>query len=290
MKATGLTLTAVAALAGLIAIVRHGRAALAPALAAACAFAVVIGIWIAVAPAAGRALAADELLGRTTWALVAWLVVLALAVPVRSGRRAVAAVVVGAAAIGALLIALGDATPIAGHLERAGNTAAYIWQIFLPRPSFMTDHWAQGWPRTFIDVYVRQAFGGYGQLAHVIPDSRAYLVLAGALVALAGAALTFRRRRGAVRARGWELALLVAVPVAVVVGVEFAYTTGGVRSVPAEQGRYLFPAAAAVGALVALAAAGLRPAAARAAVAVAVIAMGALALDGRLFYLSGTYL
>jgi hypothetical protein len=70
-----------------------------------------------------------------------------------------------------------------------------------------------------------------------------YVVIA--LASLAAAALCVAavvRHRPAARRLGWELAVLLLALAGVVAGVEGAYFTGTPRAVPAEQGRYIFPA------------------------------------------------
>jgi hypothetical protein len=277
MKATALSLSAVLAVVLLAGLVRHGGGALRPALAALGAWLLPLAAWVLVAPRVGRDAAAGELSGQIATALGAVLALQLLAPVLRRGPRATLAALAGVAALGVGVVAV--------H-ERAGTAFSYIWQIFLPRPGFMTDHWAQGWPNTFVDVYLRETFGGYGQLAFIVPDSRGHLVLAGAVALAALGVWSWRKRRG----HGWAPALLLVAPVAVVIAVELAYVTADVRAVPAEQGRYLFPAAAAVAALAALAPIGLGARWSRAVAAVAVVGMAGLALDGRLFYLAEAYL
>jgi hypothetical protein len=51
------------------------------------------------------------------------------------------------------------------------------------------------------------------------------------------------RRRARAWALGWELAVLIVAIAGVIGGVEAAYYTDQARSVPAEQGRYVFTAA-----------------------------------------------
>jgi hypothetical protein len=58
------------------------------------------------------------------------------------------------------------------------------------------------------------------------------------------------RYRAAVRARGWELAVVALFPVCVLLAVEAAFfAPSGGRTVVAEQGRYIFPAIAALAAI-----------------------------------------
>lgn len=126
-------------------------------------------------------------------------------------------------------------------LDDLGTYFEYSWQMFLPRLPFMTDLHVQKWPA--FDVFVEGGWGAFGWLVVRFPQW-VYVVIA--LVAIAAAiacaAAVWQRRRGATRALGWELAVLVLAVAGVIAGVEAAYFTGTPRGVPAEQGRYAFTA------------------------------------------------
>jgi hypothetical protein len=80
-----------------------------------------------------------------------------------------------------------------------------------------------------------------------------YLLIIIVMVAVALLAISAAlRERIAVRRRGFEVAVIGLYPVCVLVAVEAAFFApdGGGRAVVAEQGRYIFPAIAALAAIV----------------------------------------
>jgi len=129
---------------------------------------------------------------------------------------------------------------------------SWLWQIFVPiRPPFMQDFTVVHWP--FYNVYVRRGFGSFGWYAIEFPQWLYLLVVAvvAALGALGLRALHLYRR--AALDRAGAIGFLVLVPVVVICAVEAAYLPLGglpIDGTP-EQGRYAFPAIAAVAALVA---------------------------------------
>jgi hypothetical protein len=123
----------------------------------------------------------------------------------------------------------------------------YLWETFLPRLPFMPHLFPE---HVAFDVYVRGGWAAFGWLSVQLPK---WVYLAIALVLAACGVLVLAlavHERPALRRRAWELAVLVLAPVCVVAAVAAAYFDPSGRTVPAEQGRYLFPA---VGALAAIA-------------------------------------
>jgi 4-amino-4-deoxy-L-arabinose transferase-like glycosyltransferase len=125
-------------------------------------------------------------------------------------------------------------------LDAPSTYLSYTWQMFLPRLPFMNDLHVQKWPS--FDVFIEGGWAAFGWLTVRFP-MWVYVVIV--LVSLAMAALcvvgVVRHRRAAWRL-GWELAVLLVALTGVIAGVEAAYFTGEARAVPAEQGRYIFPA------------------------------------------------
>jgi hypothetical protein len=153
--------------------------------------------------------------------------------------------------------------PVAGHAQAGGIAAAsalttaeqmpgrfavYLWELFLPRLSFMGDLFPAGWP--FRQVYVERGWGAFGWYTWLFP-SWVYtaIVIAMGLVALLALSAAVRERV-AVLARFFEVAVIALFPICVLVAVEAAYfAPNGGRTVVAEQGRYIFPAIAALAAI-----------------------------------------
>jgi hypothetical protein len=129
-----------------------------------------------------------------------------------------------------------------------GRFLVYLWELFLPRLSFMGALFPHGWP--FEEIYVVRGWGAFGWYTWIFPNW-VYLAIILAMAAVGLLALsTAVRERIAVRARGFEIAVIALFPVCVLVAVEAAFfTPSGGRTVVAEQGRYIFPAIAALAAI-----------------------------------------
>jgi hypothetical protein len=132
----------------------------------------------------------------------------------------------------------------------------YLWELFLPRLSFMGELFPQGWP--FFQVYIERGWGAFGWYMYLFPRWVFVIIVAVmAVVGVLGLRAAWTRRR-ALAARGWELLVLVLWPIAVLVAVEAAFfAPNGGRTVVAEQGRYIFPAIGALAALAVLGSFGL---------------------------------
>jgi hypothetical protein len=139
---------------------------------------------------------------------------------------------------------VGGAT-VSGTIDRALDAPdtflSYTWQMFLPRLPFMTDLHVQKWPA--FEVFIETGWAAFGSLVVRFPQWVYLVILAASLAAAALCAVAVVRRRARAWALGWELAVLIAAIAGVIGGVEAAYYTDQARSVPAEQGRYVFTAA-----------------------------------------------
>ncbi|MFI5003705.1 MAG: DUF2142 domain-containing protein [Solirubrobacterales bacterium] len=153
--------------------------------------------------------------------------------------------------------------PVAGHPPGGGIAAAgalttaehmpgrflvYLWELFLPRLGFMGSLFPPGWP--FKSIYIVRGWGAFGWYTWVFPNwvYNAIILAIGVvgLLALSGAV----RERLAVRSRTFEVAVIALFPICVLVAVEAAFfAPNGGRTVVAEQGRYIFPAIAALAAI-----------------------------------------
>jgi Predicted membrane protein (DUF2142) len=152
---------------------------------------------------------------------------------------------------------------IAGHSSALGGTSAsgairaaeqmptrflvYLWEIFLPRLPFMAEHLPPGWP--FRAIYVVSGWGAFGWDVLTFP-SWVYevIVIAMGLVGLLALSAAVRFWP-AVRARGFEAAVIVLFPISTSVAVEATFFNGGAPLPIREQGRYIFPAISALAAI-----------------------------------------
>ncbi len=124
----------------------------------------------------------------------------------------------------------------------------YLWELFLPRLSFMGEHFPPGWP--FKAVYVVRGWGAFGWYVWEFPDWVYKAIID--VMALVGllALVTAIRSRSAALARGFELAVIALFPICTLVAVEASFFDPAAgRTAFAEQGRYIFPAIAALAAI-----------------------------------------
>ncbi|HMD57061.1 MAG TPA: glycosyltransferase family 39 protein [Solirubrobacteraceae bacterium] len=139
----------------------------------------------------------------------------------------------------------------------AGNAAlqhplgylSYVWQVFLPRLSFMSPHFeGTGWP-AFV-IFVERGWGAFGWYDVFFRPWVYDVILAVMLLFVPMGLIAARREWRFVRANAVELALLVLMPVAVIAGFEAAFYSEAIRNFVPEFGRYAFPAIAPVAVLV----------------------------------------
>jgi 4-amino-4-deoxy-L-arabinose transferase-like glycosyltransferase len=139
------------------------------------------------------------------------------------------------------------ATEVVSLAEKMpGRFLVYLWELFLPQLSFMGRLFPPGWP--FREVYVVRGWAAFGWYAWIFPNwvytVIVYAMGAAALLAIAAAI----RHWQALRRRLFEVLVILMLPVCVLVAVEAAFfaPNGGGRTAYAEQGRYIFPAIAAL--------------------------------------------
>jgi hypothetical protein len=128
-----------------------------------------------------------------------------------------------------------------GALSNIPDALSYLWQVFLPRLPFMTDHWTLTWPA--VDIYAKRGWGAFGWYAISWPDALYTVIMLG-MVGIAGlgvAALV--RWRAWTRRNLFEILFLLAAVGGVIGTIHFAYYTPGDHGPEhfPEQGRYLFP-------------------------------------------------
>ncbi len=148
-------------------------------------------------------------------------------------------------------------TPGTGSAVGATSTAlehplgylGYLWEVFLPRLSFMAPHFESTNYPAFV-IFVERGSGAFGWYDVFFPNW-VYVVILIAMLLVPLLALVAARREWAFVKRNLpEAAILVLMPIAVVAGFEAAFYTTGARTVIAEFGRYAFPAIAPLSVLV----------------------------------------
>jgi hypothetical protein len=184
----------------------------------------------------------------------------------RHGRRDVPAL---AATAGAFLAVRGGWSllqpvfypSVAGHATAGGGVSAtssislaehmpgrflvYLWELFLPRLPFMGTLFPPGWP--FKAIYLVRGWASFGWYTWSFPNW-VYGAILATMIAIGVLAIsTAIRERVAAMSRFFELAVIALFPVCVLLAVEAAFfDPAGDRTVVAEQGRYIFPAIAAL--------------------------------------------
>lgn len=171
--------------------------------------------------------------------------------------------------------------------SQARSYLSYTWQTFFPPLPGMLDRWTQPWP--FFEIYVKRGFGAFGWYAYTVPSAALWSVVAAMGGVIGSGIYTLARAwRSAWRFK-WEIAFFIVLLASVLGGVAAVYQTLVPRPLPAEQGRYAFPAAVAVATLTVGAFIGLGPVVRRWVVVGLVVGMGVLGVMGRLAYLAGAY-
>jgi hypothetical protein len=149
----------------------------------------------------------------------------------------------GSATVGA------NASAVGGALGDVPGFLSYLWQVFLPKLPFMASHFPPGQYPAF-SIFVVRGWAAFGSYTVTFPHWVYVVILAAMLSAIPLAVVAARREWRWVCRNRLELAALILMPVAVILGFEAAYYTPGVRPVIAEVGRYAFPAIAPLAVLV----------------------------------------
>jgi 4-amino-4-deoxy-L-arabinose transferase-like glycosyltransferase len=125
---------------------------------------------------------------------------------------------------------------------------SYLWEVFLPRLSFMAPHFAIDFPG-FV-IFVERGWGAFGWFDVFFPHWVYVTILVAMLAVAVLGVVAVRREWVLMRANALELGILLLMPIAVVAGFEAAFYTAGARLAVVEFGRYAFPAIAPVAVLV----------------------------------------
>jgi hypothetical protein len=134
-----------------------------------------------------------------------------------------------------------NATAVSGALHDIPDFLSYLWEVFLPRLPFMARHFPAGVYPAF-EIFVERGWATFGWYTVSFPHWVYVVILTAMLAVIPLSAWAARREWSWVCRHRLDLLVLVAVPVAVIVGFEAAYYTAGVRPVIGEVGRYAFPA------------------------------------------------
>jgi hypothetical protein len=126
---------------------------------------------------------------------------------------------------------------------------AYVWQIYLPRLSFMARHYETTGLPGFV-IFVERGWGAFGWYEVLFPHWVYVTILVVMLAVVVLAVIAARREWEFVRGHPIELAVLSLIPTSVVAGFAAAFYTTGVHKGIPEYGRYVFPAIAPLAVLV----------------------------------------
>jgi len=164
----------------------------------------------------------------------------------------------------------------------------YVWEVFLPRLSFMAPHFETATLPGFV-IFVERGWGAFGWYDVFFPQWVYTVICALMLAVVPLGLLAARREQGFLRRNLPEAAILLLMPIAVVAGFEAAFYTTGTRTVIAEFGRYAFPALAPLAVLVVASLHAFGRRWALPAGAALLVAMLALSYSAQLVTLTGFY-
>ena len=125
----------------------------------------------------------------------------------------------------------------------------YLWQVFLPRLSFMAPHFESTAFPAFV-IFDERGWGAFGWYDVFFPHWVYVVILVAMLIVPLLAIVAAGREWAFVRRNLPEAAILLLMPIAVVAGFEAAFYTTGARDFIPEFGRYAFPAIAPLAVLV----------------------------------------
>lgn len=126
---------------------------------------------------------------------------------------------------------------------------ASVWQIYLPRLSFMARHYETMGVPAFV-IFVERGWGAFGWYEVLFPHWVYVVVLITMLATPILGVLAARREWRFVPRYRIEFAVLLLVPISVAAGVEATFYTTVVHNDIPEYGRYALPAIAPLAVLV----------------------------------------
>jgi Dolichyl-phosphate-mannose-protein mannosyltransferase len=134
-----------------------------------------------------------------------------------------------------------NANAVSEALHHIPDFLSYLWQMFLPRLSFMTAHFPASVYPGFV-IFIERGWGAFGWYDVLFPSWVYSLILAVSLGILALSPWSAWRERRWLSGHMPETLAVILMPIAVITGFAAAYYTPGTRPVIAEFGRYAFPA------------------------------------------------
>jgi Dolichyl-phosphate-mannose-protein mannosyltransferase len=134
-----------------------------------------------------------------------------------------------------------SASAVEGALHNIPDFLSYLWQVFLPRLSFMTPHFPSGVHPGFV-IFIERGWGAFGWYDVLFPHRVYDAILVVSLLALVLAPWAAVREWVWLRRHWVEALAVILMPIAVITGFVAAYYTPGARPAIAEFGRYAFPA------------------------------------------------
>ncbi len=126
-------------------------------------------------------------------------------------------------------------------LHHIPDFLAYVWQVFLPRLGFMAPHFPASAEPAFV-IFIERGWAAFGWFTVFFPAWVYVVIFAVSLAMIPLGAWAARREWSWLRGHWLEALLVIAIPVAVILGFEAAYYTPGIRLGIPEFGRYVFPA------------------------------------------------
>jgi hypothetical protein len=141
------------------------------------------------------------------------------------------------------------ADAVSGALANPPDYLAYVWQVFLPKLSFMAPHFEDTGVPAFV-IFVERGWAAFGWYDVLFPNWVYVVILIAMLATPILGVVAIRRERAFVRRNVLELCVLALVPLAVLLGVEAAFYLAEPRTWVSEYGRYFFPAIAPLAVLV----------------------------------------
>ncbi len=134
-----------------------------------------------------------------------------------------------------------NATSVSEALHHIPDFLSYLWQVFLPRLGFMTQHFNSSSYPGFV-IFIERGWAAFGWYDVFFPAWVYTAILVVSLLALLLAPWAARREWSWLSRHAPEAIAVALMPVSVIVGFVAAYYTPGIRPAIGEFGRYAFPA------------------------------------------------
>jgi len=165
---------------------------------------------------------------RSRWAPRSWAVTGGVGIAVWLASRAIFSVWKPKEASGGGTTISASTEAVSSALQRPADYLAYLWQVFLPRLSFMTRHFHTEYIPAYI-IFDQRGWAAFGWYTVIFPEV-VYEVLLWVMVAFIPLALlAAARERRWLSANRLSAAALILMPILVVAGFEAAFYVPGIR-------------------------------------------------------------